>query len=64
MGQRGLDYASSDQKYTLHSLPGEQFSGLQLICLMYVGFKDIDPTVDIGVDLSQPYQRALQMHST
>lgn len=62
MGAEGIDYASSEQKYTLKSVPGEQFSGLQLLCLMYVGFKDIEPTLDIGVDLSEPYQAALQLH--
>jgi hypothetical protein len=45
MGQSGLDYASSEQKYRLASLPGESFSGLQLMCIMYVGFKDIQPTM-------------------
>ena len=62
MGAAGIDYASSEQKYTLKSVPGEQFSGLQLVCMMYVGFKEVDPTLDVGVDLSQPYQAALQLH--
>lgn len=62
IGADGIDYAASDQKYTLNSLPGEQFSGLQLLCMMYVGFKDIEPTLDIGVDLSEPYQAALKLH--
>jgi hypothetical protein len=34
LGRKGLDYASADKKYTLKSLPGETFSGLQLMCLM------------------------------
>ncbi|HEX6383997.1 MAG TPA: hypothetical protein VF177_04945, partial [Anaerolineae bacterium] len=63
LGAGGLDYASPDKKYTLNSLPGEQFSGLQLMCLMYVGFKDIDPTLDLGIDLSQAYEAALKMHN-
>ena len=62
LGQSGLDYASSEQKYRLASLPGESFSGLQLMCLMYVGFKDIQPTLDVGMDLSEPYQMALQLY--
>jgi hypothetical protein len=63
LGSGGIDYASSEQKYTLNSVPGEQFSGLQLLCMMYVGFKDIEPTLDIGVDLSEPYQAALKLHN-
>jgi hypothetical protein len=60
--QSGLDYASSEQKYRLASLPGETFSGLQLMCMMYVGFKDIQPTMDVGMDLSEPYLTALQLY--
>ena len=63
MGAGGIDYTSSEQKYSLKSVPGEQFSGLQLLCMMYVGFKDIKPTLDVGVDLSEPYQAALKLHN-
>ena len=62
LGRSGLDYASSEQKYGLQSLPGEQFSGLQLMCLMYVGFKRVDPTVDTGMGLDEAYETALAMH--
>ncbi len=50
------------QKYRLVAVPGETFSGLQLMCLMYVGFKDIQPTVDVGMDLREPYEMALKLH--
>jgi hypothetical protein len=63
IGSSGLDYASSDKKYTLQAVPGEQFSGLQLMCMMYVGFKDVEPTVDVGMDLHEPYQAALQLYN-
>jgi tetratricopeptide (TPR) repeat protein len=63
LGSRGLDYSSHEKKYSLSSLEGEQFSGLELMCMMYVGFKDIEPTIDVGVDLSRPYQIALKMHN-
>jgi len=35
------------------SLPGRAFSALHLICIMYAGFKRIEPGMDIGVDLTQ-----------
>jgi len=57
----GLDYASSDQKYTLQSIPGERFSGLQLMCLMYVGFKRIDPSADLEMPLHGAYLTALKL---
>ena len=46
---------------TLTSLPGD-FSALRLLCIEYVGFKTIDPTVDIGFDLAAEYEKACQMN--
>ncbi len=61
VGRSGLDYASSDQKYILQSLPGEKFSGLHLMCLMYAGFKRIAPEHDLHMDLNEPFLTALEM---
>ena len=61
VGRNGLDYASPDQKYTLKSLPDEQFSGLHLMCLMYAGFKRIAPEHDLHMDLEEPFLDALEM---
>jgi hypothetical protein len=33
------------------------------MCLMYVGFKDIEPTMDVGIDLRELYEMALKMHT-
>jgi len=60
LGTNGFDTASPDHKYVLKSLPGE-FTGLQLLCYMFVGFKFIDKTQDIGFDLSDEYAMALDM---
>jgi hypothetical protein len=49
LGQHGLDVNDLTQKYRLRSLPGS-FSGLHLVCLMYVGFQRIAPERDIGFD--------------
>jgi len=62
LGSTGLDYSSPDEKYTLRSLPGKKFSGLHLMCIMYVGFKRIAPEKDIGIDLNEPYIAALQLY--
>ena len=61
LGRNGLDYASPDQKYTLKSLPGEKFSGLNLMCLMYAGFKRIAPEHDLQMDLHDSFLVALDM---
>jgi Flp pilus assembly protein TadD len=59
MGQEGIDYASPDARYSLKSIPETKFSGLQLMCLMYAGFKQISPEMDAGIDLGTEYQQAL-----
>jgi hypothetical protein len=62
LGQAGIDYSTSDRQYTLRALPERTFSGLQLLALMYVGFKQTHPELtDIGIDLSGPYETALTL---
>jgi len=38
-GQVGPRLRIQEQKYNLNSIPGEQFTGLQLMCLMHAGFR-------------------------
>jgi hypothetical protein len=61
LGQKGLATNESAQKYRLKSMPG-QFSGLHLVCLMYVAFKKVAPDHDIGFDLTKEYELAKAMH--
>ena len=60
LGRQGLDTNDSTRKYKLRSLPGD-FSALHLLSLMYVGFKHINPGLDIGFDLSKEYAMAKQL---
>jgi hypothetical protein len=60
-GTDGIDYASSEDRYTLRALPGRRFSGLQLLSMMYVGFKRIDPGLSTGIPLDSEYGQALKM---
>jgi len=62
LGQRGLDVNNPDPQYTLRSLPGD-YSGLHLMSLMYVGFKQLAPDKDIGFDLAEEYRTAQRMLS-
>ena len=62
LGQSGLAVNEAGRKYSLKSLPGRQFSGLQLVAMMYVGFKGVDPTTDVGFDLSKEYEQARAMY--
>ena len=59
-GMQGLDVNDPEQKYSLQSLDGK-FSGLHLVCIEYVGFKQLDPSLDIGFDLSREYEMATSL---
>jgi len=60
LGTRGLDVNDPAPKYTLRSLPG-QFSGLNLVALMYVAAQQRAPGLDVGFDLAQEYAMALTL---
>ncbi len=59
-GRGGLDTNDPTRKYQLISLPGN-YSGLNLVCYMYVGFKIIAPEQNIGFDLSKEYEAAQEL---
>ncbi len=61
LGERGLDYSDPTPKYTLQTLPGETFTGLQLMCLMYVGFQRFAPELDTGMELHDSFLTALAL---
>jgi hypothetical protein len=61
VGTAGIDYTKPDRRYSLKSLPDEQFTGLQMLVFMYVGFKKIDPTVNTGLEFENAYQAALKL---
>jgi tetratricopeptide (TPR) repeat protein len=60
LGSSGFDTSDSERHYQINSLPGE-FTGIQLICYMYVGFQMLDSNIDIGFDLSKEYELAQKM---
>lgn len=62
LGTRGIDPNDPAQKYTLTSLPGK-YSGLQLMCLMFLAFKQIAPDHDVRFDLSREYATAQTLHA-
>ena len=61
LGRNGFELDNPQTKYTLKSMPGS-FSGLNLLCFMYVGFRKIDPSQDIQIDFSREYAAALTIH--
>lgn len=64
IGMQGLDYASPEKKYELKSLPSERFSGLEMMCLMYVAGQRLIPGESVGMDLNDEYLQALQLFAS
>jgi hypothetical protein len=60
LGTKGFDINDTDQQYQLRSMPG-RFSGMQMVCIMYVGFKRIAPEYAASFDLSNEYAAALEI---
>jgi tetratricopeptide (TPR) repeat protein len=58
LGQYGLDINDPQESHVLRALPGRTFSALELVCIMYAGFKRIEPGMDIGVDLGEEWGMA------
>jgi hypothetical protein len=39
LGRHGLDINDPKETHVLRALPGRSFSALELVCIMYAGFK-------------------------
>ena len=59
LGRQGVDLDDPERQYLLSTSPGKEFSGPQLVSLLYVCLKALDPTIDPGSDLHGPYLKAL-----
>lgn len=60
IGEGGLSINDPSKRYQLKSLEGD-FSGLQLLSMMHVGLKQIDPSVDSQSGLDAEYDAAKKM---
>src|SRR5205085_226536 len=54
LGRNGFDVNSQEPKYRLKAMPGD-FTGLQLVTLLYVAFQELAPSEDLGFDLAREY---------
>lgn len=59
IGNKGLNIKDPAKKHLLQTWPGE-YTGLQVISIMYAAFQQFAPTTDLGIDLSREYQIATQ----
>jgi len=60
-GQDGLAVNNPSKTYTINSMSGE-FTGLQLVCYLYVGFKSFASDQETGMDFSEEYRMAQQFY--
>ena len=58
LGQYGPDIYDPQGTRVLRVLLGRIFSALELLCIMYAGFKRIEPGIDIGVELGEEWEIA------
>lgn len=63
LGQSGLDVNNSNKTYQLRAVPGN-YTGLQVVCFMYVALEQVAPGQDIGFDLKAEYDEALRLYQT
>ncbi len=61
LGRTGLDTTDADKRYEIKLLPGETFSGLNLLALMHVGVRQFQKDADTGTGLEDEYQTAVAM---
>ena len=64
LGTKGIDYTDPDKTYPLNSISQKEFSGLHLLCMMYTGFKLIEPDLDTGLDFADAYKMAADVHNS
>ena len=60
VGYQGFEVNNPEQKYELRSMDGK-FSGLHLLCIMYVGSRLIAPESTPSFDLATEYDEAKAM---
>jgi hypothetical protein len=57
LGTKGINPYDPDARYQLRTLAGE-LTGMQMLCLMYVGLQQTAPDIDMQFDLAEEYARA------
>lgn len=63
LGRGGFEVNDAQRKHHPNTLPGG-FSGLHLVCLLYVGMHRLNPDAEIGFDLSAECRQAMSLHQS
>jgi hypothetical protein len=62
VGRNGFAVHDPKSRYHIKALEGE-FSGLAMVCFLYVAMQRMAPGTDIGFDLAAEYEQAKKMFS-
>jgi hypothetical protein len=62
LAEHGVDFTTADKRYNLRMIPGEKFTGLELMCLFYSSFQKFAPELDLKIDLKNEYDVAAKLH--
>ena len=63
VGRNGFEVQNPASRYRVKGLEGE-FSGLAMVCFLYVAMQRIAPGTDIGFDLAEEYEIAKRMFAS
>jgi tetratricopeptide (TPR) repeat protein len=61
LGRSGIDPDDRTRKFNLASVPGKTFTSLQMLAWMYTSFRELDPSLDTGLDFAKEWQLARTM---
>ena len=60
LGQSGLDVNNANKTYPLRTIPGN-YTGLNVVCIMYAALQQVAPNQDAGFDIKADYEAALRI---
>lgn len=60
LGQSGLDVNNPNKTYPLKTIPGN-YTGLNVVCIMYAALQQVAPDQDVGFDIKAEYEAALRI---
>jgi tetratricopeptide (TPR) repeat protein len=61
LGRSGINPDDRTRKFNLASVPGKSFTSLQMLAWMYTSFKELDPSLDTGLEFAKEWEMARAM---
>ncbi|RZJ93906.1 MAG: tetratricopeptide repeat protein [Hymenobacter sp.] len=61
LGRSGINPDDRTRKFNLASVPGKTFTSLQMLAWMYTSFRELDSSLDTGLDFGKEFEMARTM---